>query len=141
MHWRIDRFFFKQTDNKCIPAIADYVLKTSGKPGIKPSVVIGYDTRFLSGRFAKTSAEVLAGNGIEAILCDRDTPTPVIAYEIINKKLSGGINYTASHNPFQYNGLKFSPEWGGPALPQTTGAVLGLDRSRTARGKRRRGLL
>ncbi|MDR0724208.1 MAG: hypothetical protein LBF23_03380, partial [Endomicrobium sp.] len=70
--------------------------------------------------FAKASAEILAGNGIKVLLCKRDTPTPVIAYDIVNSKLAGGINFTASHNPYKYNGLKYSPSWGGPALPETT---------------------
>ncbi len=56
-------------------------------------------------------------------MCKRDTPTPVISFEIIRRKSSGGINFTASHNPYNYNGLKFSPSWGGPALPETTGAI------------------
>ncbi|MDR3256424.1 MAG: phosphoglucomutase/phosphomannomutase family protein [Endomicrobium sp.] len=86
----------------------------------KASVIIGYDTRFMSEDFAKTSAEILAGNGIKVLLCKRDTPTPVIAYDIIHSKLAGGINFTASHNPYKYNGLKYSPKWGGPALPETT---------------------
>jgi alpha-D-glucose phosphate-specific phosphoglucomutase len=84
------------------------------------SVIIGYDTRFMSEDFATTSAEIFAGNGIKVLFCKRDTPTPVIAYNIINSKLTGGINFTASHNPYKYNGLKYSPSWGGPALPETT---------------------
>jgi phosphoglucomutase len=83
-------------------------------------VVIGYDARFMGYRFAGETARVLAGAGIKAFLCDRDTPTPVIAHEILRRKADGGINFTASHNPYDYNGLKFSPAWGGPALPETT---------------------
>ncbi|MDR1418161.1 MAG: phosphoglucomutase/phosphomannomutase family protein [Endomicrobium sp.] len=83
-------------------------------------VIIGYDTRFMSEDFAKISAEILAGNGIKVLFCKRDTPTPVIAYNIVSSKLTGGINFTASHNPYKYNGLKYSPSWGGPALPETT---------------------
>ncbi|MDR3253534.1 MAG: phosphoglucomutase/phosphomannomutase family protein [Endomicrobium sp.] len=86
----------------------------------KASVIVGYDTRFMSEDFAKTAAEILAGNNIKVLLCKRDTPTPVIAYNIINSKLSGGINFTASHNSYKYNGLKYSPAWGGIALPETT---------------------
>jgi alpha-D-glucose phosphate-specific phosphoglucomutase len=105
-------------------AIADYVNEhEKAKAPAMRSVVIGYDTRFMSDRFARASAEVLAGNRIKVLICKRDTPTPVIAYEIIRQKLSGGINFTASHNPFQYNGLKFSPDWGGPALPETTKSI------------------
>jgi alpha-D-glucose phosphate-specific phosphoglucomutase len=83
-------------------------------------VIIGYDTRFMSEDFATTSAEILAGNGIKVLFCKKDTPTPAIAYNIVNCKLAGGINFTASHNSYKYNGLKYSPSWGGPALPDTT---------------------
>ncbi|MDR1696100.1 MAG: phosphoglucomutase/phosphomannomutase family protein [Endomicrobium sp.] len=86
----------------------------------KASVIIGYDTRFMSEDFARTSAEILAGNGIKVLFCKRNTPTPVIAFDIIHSKLTGGINFTASHNPYKYNGIKYSPSWGGPALPETT---------------------
>jgi len=97
-------------------AIADH-LKEKGAEG---GVVIGHDSRFMGERFARETARVLAGSGIKSYLCDRDTPTPVIAFEILRRKASGGINFTASHNPYDYNGLKFSPDWGGPALPETT---------------------
>jgi len=84
------------------------------------TVIVGYDTRFLSENFARACAGVLAGNGIKTLLCDRDTPTPVIAHEILLRKADGAINITASHNPPNYNGIKYSPSWGGPALPETT---------------------
>ncbi|MCX5781827.1 MAG: phosphoglucomutase/phosphomannomutase family protein [Elusimicrobia bacterium] len=102
-------------------AISEYVNKNS--PNNLKSVIVGYDTRFLSDKYAELSAEVLAGNGIKALLCKRDTPTPVISFEIIRRAADGGINFTASHNPYNYNGLKFSPSWGGPALPETTEAI------------------
>ncbi|MDR1196044.1 MAG: phosphoglucomutase/phosphomannomutase family protein [Endomicrobium sp.] len=100
--------------------VTQAIAKLINEESKKASVIIGYDTRFMSEDFAKVSAEVLAGNGIKALLCKRDTPTPVIAFEIINSKLAGGINFTASHNPYKYNGIKYSPSWGGPALPETT---------------------
>ena len=100
-------------------AISDYTLQGKGEK----AVIVGYDTRFLSENFARAAAEVLAANNIKALLCKRDTPTPVIAHEILRKGLSGGINFTASHNPPHYNGIKFSPSWGGPALPETTKAI------------------
>ena len=102
-------------------AIAEFIKskrKLKGKP-----VIIGGDARFLSDKFSEATAEVMAGNGIKALVCDRDTPTPVIAYEIIRRKAAGGINFTASHNPPEYNGLKFSPSWGGPATPEETKAI------------------
>lgn len=83
-------------------------------------VIIGYDTRFMAEDFAKVAAEIFTGNGIRVLFCKRSTPTPVVAYNIVNSKLAGGINFTASHNPYQYNGLKYSPSLGGSALPETT---------------------
>jgi alpha-D-glucose phosphate-specific phosphoglucomutase len=86
----------------------------------KAVIVIGFDTRFMSEDFAKTAAEILAGNGIKALLCKRNTPTPVISYDIVHSKLAGGINFTASHNSYKYNGLKYFTNCGSPALPETT---------------------
>ncbi len=98
-------------------AIADHLIAQ----GLKDKgVVVGYDTRFLSDRFAAESVKVFAANGIRSYLSSRDVPTPAVAFEIIRRKAAGGINFTASHNPPEYNGLKFSPAWGGPALPETT---------------------
>jgi len=98
-------------------AIADHL----GAQGLKDKgVIVGYDTRFLSERFAAESVRVLAANGIRSFLSNRDSPTPAVAFEIIRRKAAGGINFTASHNPPEYNGLKFSAAWGGPALPETT---------------------
>lgn len=83
-------------------------------------ILVGYDTRFLSEKFAAEAAKVLAFNDFRAYVCNRDAPTPCIAFETIRRGLLGAINFTASHNPPEYNGLKFSPAWGGPALPETT---------------------
>jgi phosphoglucomutase len=98
-------------------AIADY-LKNEGIAS--RGVVIGYDTRFQSEAFAATAAAVMAGNGIPAYCTDRDCPTPVVSFAIRERKLAGGINITASHNPPEYNGLKFSPATGGPAPEAVT---------------------
>jgi phosphoglucomutase len=98
-------------------AIADHITAQ----GLKDKgVVVGYDTRFLSERFAAEAVKVFAANGIHSYLSNRDVPTPAVAFDIIRRKAAGGINFTASHNPPEYNGLKFSPAWGGPALPETT---------------------
>jgi phosphoglucomutase len=103
-----------------VQAIAD-TIKASGEQ--EKGVVIGCDTRFMGQRFVEASARVLAGAGIKAFVCERDTPTPVISYEILRRGAAGGINFTASHNPPEYNGVKFSPSSGGPALPETTGEI------------------
>lgn len=100
-----------------VQAIADH-LREGGMAA--RGVVVGCDTRFMGRRFAEEAAGVLAGAGIKAFLCSRDLPTPVISYEILRRSAAGGINFTASHNPPEYNGIKFSPAWGGPALPETT---------------------
>ena len=86
-------------------------------------LIIGYDSRFLGEQFARTAAEVFAGHGISVWLCDRDTPTPTISYHVLQQNLAGGLNISASHNPPEYNGIKFTPAWGGPALPETTRAI------------------
>lgn len=98
-------------------AIADHVAVGGGA---EKGLIVGYDSRFLGEDFAREAAMVLAGAGIKTLLCSRDTPTPVISFEILRRQTAGGINFTASHNPPQYNGIKFSPSWGGPALPETT---------------------
>lgn len=98
-------------------AIANY-LKEKGEDS--KGIIIGYDTRFMSEVFAEVAALTLAGNNIPVLLSERNVPTPVISFKIIEESLAGGINFTASHNPPQYNGLKFSPSSGGPALPSTT---------------------
>jgi len=66
------------------------------------------------------AAEVLAANGLKPLLCNRDAPTPVIAHTIRKRKAAGGINMTASHNPAEYQGLKFSTSNGAPAHPEVT---------------------
>src|SRR5665213_766372 len=86
----------------------------------KSTLIVGHDTRFFAEEFARTAAEILREYGIRVLLCDGPTPTPVIAYEIIRRKVDGAINFTASHNPAEYQGLKFSSPDGGPALPEVT---------------------
>ena len=98
-------------------SIADHIISVGEK---EKGIIVGYDSRFMGERFAMESAKVLAGAGIKVFFCTRDTPTPVISFEILRRKTAGAINFTASHNPPEYNGIKFSPSWGGPALPETT---------------------
>ena len=86
-------------------------------------VVVGYDTRFMSNLFARAAGAVITQEGIPVLYSTRDVPTPVISFTVINRKGAGAINITASHNPPQYNGLKFSPSTGAPAPPQVTQAI------------------
>src|SRR5712664_733530 len=97
-------------------AIADHVRSRSAKP----TVIVGHDTRFFGEEFSQAAAQILREHGIHVLLCEGATPTPVIAYEIIRRKIDGAINFTASHNPAEYQGLKFSGPDGGPALPEVT---------------------
>jgi phosphoglucomutase len=85
-----------------------------------PVILVGYDTRFYSEEFSQLAVDVLQQHGIRALLCETFTPTPAVAYEIQRSKLDGAINFTASHNPSQYHGLKFSSADAGPALPEVT---------------------
>src|SRR6202166_3069979 len=97
-------------------AIAEHV--RSRNP--KATLIIGHDTRFFAEEFTRAAAEILREHGINVLLCEGATPTPAIAYEIRRRKIDGAINFTASHNPAEYQGLKFSGPDGGPALPEVT---------------------
>ncbi|MFQ5743948.1 MAG: phosphoglucomutase/phosphomannomutase family protein [Acidobacteriota bacterium] len=101
-------------------AIANYLLRP---PEGDRSLVIGYDTRFLSEKFAAEAAKVLSHNHILALRCSRDTPAPALAHAISQLALSGGLNFTASHNPPEYTGLKLSEASGAPSLPEVTAEV------------------
>lgn len=118
--WRglIARDFTFDNVRLATQAIADY-LGTVRTPANK-TVIMGYDTRFLGREFSLAAAEVLSANGLVPLLCNRDTPTPVIAHTIRVRKALGGINMTASHNPAEYQGLKFSTSNGAPAHPEVT---------------------
>lgn len=120
-----------------VQAIAEH-LKASQHA--KKGVLVSYDPRFLGRRFAQIACEVLAGNGIKSYLTDRDTPTPVVAWEQIRRKLDGAINFTASHNPPEYGGLKFNPHWGGPATKKITHDIEARAAKAEARSKRPAGM-
>jgi alpha-D-glucose phosphate-specific phosphoglucomutase len=97
-------------------AIADYVLN-DGQNGHAPEVIIGFDTRFLSDRYATEMARVMAGNGIVAWLTRADAPTPAVSYSVVDKQAAAGVMITASHNPPRYNGVKLKAAYGGAASP------------------------
>lgn len=101
-------------------AISEYVREEGLE---KKGVIVGRDCRFLGDRFARASAEALAGNGVKVLFSPEDVPTPVISYAIIRGQAAGAINITASHNPPEYSGIKFSPAWGGPATPEVTSKI------------------
>ncbi len=78
-------------------------------------VVVGFDTRFLSDRYATEVARVLAGNGYAVYLAQSDAPTPAISYAVRNRNAIGGVMITASHNAPRYNGVKLKAPYGGSA--------------------------
>jgi alpha-D-glucose phosphate-specific phosphoglucomutase len=120
--WRgiiAENFTFANARLVC-QGIADYL---KNEQLTSRGVVIGYDTRFMSEDFAAMAAEIMAGNGIPSFLGVRNIPTPVVTFAILQGQRDGGLTITASHNPGEYNGIKFSPHWGGPAPTSVTSAI------------------
>lgn len=87
-------------------------------PPDKKKIIIGFDTRFLSDRFAEEVARVLAANGFNVLIAQSDSPTPAISYAVKYHNAIAGVMITASHNPPRYNGLKIKGAFGGSALPE-----------------------
>jgi alpha-D-glucose phosphate-specific phosphoglucomutase len=81
-------------------------------------VVVGHDARYCAELFAREVARVLAANGISVTLLDRVTPTPAVSWTVVEQGAAGGIVVTASHNPMEFNGLKYKPDFGGSASPE-----------------------
>jgi phosphoglucomutase len=97
-------------------AIAEHVRKRNARP----TLIVGHDTRFFGEEFSQAASEILREHGVHVLQCQGPTPTPAISHEIRRRKIDGAINFTASHNPAEYQGLKFSGPDGGPALPEVT---------------------
>ena len=95
-------------------AIGNYLLREGGR---EKGAAIGYDTRFGSQAFARAVAEVLAEAGIPVLLSDRITPTPALSYGVRGRGAAGGVMITSSHNPFQWNGVKYKAFYGGSGRP------------------------
>ncbi|MCK5451674.1 MAG: phosphoglucomutase/phosphomannomutase family protein, partial [Candidatus Omnitrophica bacterium] len=115
--WRAvisDNFTFKNVEIVA-QAMADFIKSRKEPIYKKGKIVIGYDTRFLSDKYAEIMACVLAANGIKVVLSDKPSPTPAVCVYIRDKKLTGGIMITASHNPPQYNGIKYKGFFAGSA--------------------------
>jgi phosphomannomutase len=89
-------------------------------------VIIGYDYRFLSEKFAERVSEIIAGNGLRPALFDKAVPTPLVSWAVKESGAAGGIVITASHNPPEFNGFKIKAPWGGSASPEITSAVESL---------------
>ena len=104
----------------CAQGVASY-LKETGLA--QRGLVVGYDTRFASEEFAASVAEVMAGNGIKTYLASRHAPTPVVSYGVIERGAAGAVVITASHNPAQWNGFKYRPEYAGSAPQEVVEAL------------------
>ena len=127
--WRAvisDQFTFDNVRHVA-QAIAEMLLEkhttTAAEATATPLAVVGFDTRFLSDRYAWAVSEVLAANGIRVALAKADAPTPVISYAIPLLGAIGGVMITASHNPPRYNGIKLKADYGGSATPADTKLV------------------
>lgn len=121
--WRgiiADDFTFPNV-RKVTRAIASYLetAYTKDRP-----VLVAYDTRFLADQFARTAAEVLADLGWTVKITDQDCPTPVIAYNARHLNSAGALMFTASHNPAPYCGIKYIPDYAGPATPEITDTIV-----------------
>jgi len=81
-------------------------------------VVVGHDARYCAELFAREVARVLAANGLRVLLLDRVTPTPAVSWTVVDRAAAGGVVVTASHNPMEFNGLKYKPDFGGSASPE-----------------------
>src|SRR6185437_5454636 len=120
--WRAvmaDEFTFANV-RRAVTGIARYVVsqKASGA-----RVIVGRDPRFLGETFCVMAEEILTAHGITPLLIAEPAPTPAISYAVIREKADGAINFTATHHPPEYNGIKFSPPDGAPALPEVTSRI------------------
>src|SRR5579864_934571 len=106
-----------------VTGIARYV---AGKKPNGARVIVGRDPRYMGERFVAIAAEVLGSFGVQPLVIAEAVPTPAISYEVIRSKADGAINFTASHNPPEYSGIKLSTPDGAPALPEATSAIEAL---------------
>lgn len=104
-------------------AIAKYII---GVGQTHKGIVIGFDNRFLSDSFAKAIADIMNANGIMVYMTNEVTPTPIIAYAVHHYQAAGAVMVTASHNPPEYNGMKFIPDYAGPAFSHITDRIVSL---------------
>jgi len=107
---------------RCAQGLCDH-LKEVGTAD--KGLVVGYDTRFLSAEFAETVAAVCSSQGIKVFLADKPAPTPVLSYNVLQCQAGGAAIITASHNPGQWNGFKFKPEYAGSATQEITDLLEG----------------
>ncbi len=116
-------------------ATADYWSKNP-VPGTGKKVIVGYDRRFFSDKFAECAAEVLAGNGFAVVLTPEPTPTPSVSFAVKDQRAVGGVMITASHNPPAFNGFKLKSHYGGSSDSETCKAIEGFLDQNPVRSKK-----
>jgi phosphoglucomutase len=118
--WRAiiaDEFTFERV-RLVTDAICSYL--TTNKAGDGKTLIVGHDSRFMGENFASVASEIAKAKGFRVLKCNGMTPTPTISHAIRSSNAMGGVNFTASHNPPEYQGIKFSTADGAPALPVVT---------------------
>lgn len=108
---------------RAVTGIARYV---ADKKRSSARVIVARDPRYMGERFVEIAAGILASFGVQPLVIGGPAPTPAVSYEVIRSKADGAINFTASHNPPEYSGIKFSTPDGAPALPEATRAIEAL---------------
>jgi len=137
--WRAviaDEFTFENV-RKASEAICSS-LKGSHSEDTRLTLIIGHDTRFMGEKFMAVAAEIARKKGFRVLQCESAVPTPALSHAIRSERAQGGINFTASHNPPEYQGIKFSTADGAPALPEVTqrieAAIAGSEQAGDADG-------
>ena len=137
--WRAiiaEEFTFENV-SLCVQGVASYVKELRWEDR---GVVVGFDTRFGSRDFAHCAAETLAANGVPVLLSKGVSPTPVVSYSVPKLGAAGAVMITASHNPPEWNGVKFKPEYGGSASSEIVARLEEHVRAAEAVGASRMGL-
>src|SRR6266850_4506417 len=119
--WRAivaDEFNFPVVGRVTEAICSEFLTETGGQ-----SLVIAHDTRFLGEQFAAEGAGIASKCGFRTVVCQGPTPTPTVSHAIRTEQAVCGINFTASHNPPEYHGMKLSTADGAPALPDVTSRI------------------
>ncbi len=121
--WRglIDSEVNNQTIGTVAQAFSEFLWSNNKNTSL--NVAVGFDGRKSSQKFARVFARVLSGNGINAYLSEKITTTPIVSYYVLKHSLNAGVMITASHNPSNYNGVKFKAHYGGPFFTEQTKQV------------------
>ena len=112
--------FTMENVRRAVAGIGRYVAPRNPKT---PKLLVGRDPRFMGETFVAEAQGILGRQGVRPLVIPEAAPTPAIAYAVVTRKTDGSINFTASHNPPEYNGIKFSTPDGAPALPEVTKAI------------------